>query len=341
MSETAALTRRSKAALILRLLVGDGQGLSLAEMPEETQISLAREMGKFGSIDKATVDQVVEEFAGQLEKVGLGPAGGVAKVIEGLADLLSPEVAAKMRDEARNGPPPDPWDYVRSLELPELKPIMENETVETSAVILSRLPVAKAAPLLGLLTGEKARRIAFGVSQIGAIAPQTVAIIGAALARDYTRPGQSAFPDDPSERIGEILNAATASTRDDLLADFASNDPAFADRVRRAIFTFADIPLRIAGPDISKVLRGLDGRELATALAYASATGGADQEVFDYIFANLSQRMGEQIREEVKDRGKVRKADGEAAQSAFVAAIRAAVDAGEIVLVEEETEEET
>jgi len=340
MSETAALTRRSKAALILRLLVGDGQGLSLAEMPEETQIALAREMGRLGSIDKATVDQVVDEFAGQLEKVGLGPAGGVAKVIDGLADLLSPEVAAKMRDEAQNGPP-DPWDYVRSLELPELKPIMENETVETSVVILSRLPVAKAAPLLGLLTGEKARRIAFGVSLIDAISPQTVAIIGAALARAYTRPGQSAFPDDPSERIGKILNAATASTRDDLLADFASNDPAFADRVRKAIFTFADIPLRIAGPDISKVLRGLDGRELATALAYASATGGADQEAVDYIFANLSQRMAEQIREEVKDRGKVRKADGEAAQSAFVAAIRAAVDAGEIVLVEEETEEET
>ena len=271
----------------------------------------------------------------------VGPAGGVAKVIDGLADLLSPEVAAKMRDEAQNGPPPDPWDYVRSLELPELKPIMENETVETSAVILSRLPVAKAAPLLGLLTGEKARRIAFGVSLIGAISPQTVAIIGAALARAYTRPGQSAFPDDPSERIGEILNAATASTRDDLLADFASNDPAFADRVRKAIFTFADITLRIAGPDISKVLRGLDGRELATALAYASSTGGADQEAFDYILSNLSQRMGEQIREEVKDRGKVRKADGEAAQSAFVAAIRSAVDAGEIVLVEEETEEET
>ena len=82
MSETAALTRRSKAALILRLLVGDGQGLSLAEMPEETQIALAREMGKLGSIDKATVDQVVDEFAGQLEKVGLGPAGGVAKVID-------------------------------------------------------------------------------------------------------------------------------------------------------------------------------------------------------------------------------------------------------------------
>ena len=56
MSETAALTRRSKAALILRLLVGDGQGLSLAEMLEETQIALAREMGRLGSIDKATVD---------------------------------------------------------------------------------------------------------------------------------------------------------------------------------------------------------------------------------------------------------------------------------------------
>lgn len=341
MSDTATLTRRGKAALIVRLLVGDGQSLSLAEMPEDTQIALAREMGKLGSIDKDTIDQVVGEFADQLEKIGLGPAGGVAKVIDGLAGLLSPDVAERMRDEARNGPPPDPWDYVLSLDLSELKQIMESETVETSAVILSRLPVAKAAPLLGLLPGERARRIAFGVSQIGAIAPQTVALIGGGLAKAYTRPAQSAFPDDPSQRIGDILNAATASTRDDLLADIASNDPVFAEKVRRAIFTFADIPTRINGVDISKILRGVEGKDLATALAFATATGGADQEAVDFIFANLSQRMGEQIREEVKERGKVRKADGEAAQSAFVSAIRAAVDAGEIVLREEETDEET
>lgn len=341
MSDTATLTRQSKAALILRLLLGDGQGLSLADMPEETQIALAREMGRLGSVDEDTIDQVADEFADQLEKIGLGPAGGVSKVIDGLADFLSPEVAARMRNEARNGPPPDPWAYVLSLELSELEPIMERETIETAAVVLSRLPVAKAAPLLGLLPGERARRIAYAVSRIGAIAPQTVALIGAALARAYTRPAQSAFPDDPSQRIGDILNAATASTRDDLLADIASNDPDFAEKVRKAIFTFADIPTRIAGNDISKVLRGVEGRDLATALAHATATGGADQEAVDYIFANLSQRMGEQIREEVKDRGKVKKADGEQAQSAFVAAIRAAVDAGEIALREEEPEEES
>ncbi len=341
MSDTAALTRRSKAALIVRLLMGDGQSLTLADMPEETQIALAREMGRLGSIDKDTIDRVAGEFADQLDKVGLGPAGGVAKVIDGLAGLLSPDVAARMRDEARNGPPPDPWIYVLSLELTELKTIMESETVETSAVILSRLPVAKAAPLLGLLDGEKARRIAFAVSQIGAIAPQTVALIGTALAKAYTRPAKSAFPEDPSQRIGNILNAATASTRDDLLADIASNDPVFAEKVRKAIFTFADIPARIIGADISKILRGVEGRDLSTALAYATGLGGADQEAVDYVFANLSQRMGEQIREEVKERGKVRKADGEAAQSAFVAAIRAAVDSGEIVLREEEPEEES
>jgi flagellar motor switch protein FliG len=341
MSGTATLTRQGKAALILRLLLGEGQGLSLADMPEETQIALAREMGRLGSVDKDTIDQVAGEFADHLEKIGLGPAGGVSKVIDGLADFLSPEVAERMRNEARNGPPPEPWAYVLSLELSELEPIMERETIETAAVVLSRLPVAKAAPLLGLLPGERARRIAYAVSRIGTIAPQTVALIGAALSRAYTRPAQSAFPDDPSQRIGDILNVATASTRDDLLADIASNDPAFAEKVRKAIFTFADIPMRVAGPDISKILRAVEGRDLATALAHAAATGGADQAAVDHIFANLSQRMGEQIREEVKERGKVRKADGEQAQSAFVAAIRAAVDAGEIALREEEPEEES
>ncbi|WP_373356774.1 FliG C-terminal domain-containing protein [Pseudoroseicyclus sp. CXY001] len=333
------LTRRRKAAMVVQMLLRDGSEISLSKLPEEVQLDLTRELGQLKVIDRATVEAVANEFLGDLESIGLTGAGGLEEALAALRDRLSPSAAARLHRETPSGAT-DPWSQVAALKVEHLVPIMEQECTEVAAVTLSKLPAGKAAELLGKLPGERARRIAFAVSQTAGISPAAVARIGQALAAEYgTRP-PTAFADMPETRLGTILNSSKPQTRDEVLEALDAEDPDFAKGVRKAIFTFGNIPERVQPLDLPKVTRNVENDVLVAALASAASIGGDEAAAAEFILSGLPGRMAEALREGVTERGRVKKAEGEAAMSEMVGAIRAAVEAGEISLIEVGDDEE-
>ena len=118
-----------------------------------------------------------------------------------------------------------------------------------------------------------------------------------------------------------------------MLDGLEQEDSGFAQQVRRAIFTFANIPDRIDPRDVPKITRDVDPVKLITALAAAT---GDDEKVTEFILSNMSKRMAEQLREEMQDLGDIKEKDGEAAMTAVVIAIRELEASGDIFLVAEE-----
>jgi len=216
-------------------------------------------------------------------------------------------------------------------------PVFESESDEVAAVLLSKLSVSKAAELLGMLPGSHARRITYAVSLTGAVTPDAVLRIGQSLASQLDSIPASAFDDGPVERVGAILNFSPANTREDVLAGLDEDDKTFANLVRKAIFTFANIPARIDPRDVPKITRGIDQAVLVTALAYAAASGL--EKSSDFVLENISKRMAEGLREEMRELGKVKDTDGEAAMSKVVAEIRELEAAGEVLFVAEDEAE--
>jgi len=339
-ADPATLSRQRKAAMIVQLLLADGQKMSLAKLPEDMQMRIARELGALRIVDRETLHAVATEFAQELQDIGLTATGGVESAIAALAGRISPGAAARLKSEAAQAHGLDPWAQLTHLTAAELLPLMQSESIEIGAVVLAKLPVAKAAELLALLPGERARRITYAMSQTGAVTPSAVKRIGASLAAEHCIKPVPAFAHPPVQRVGAILNSSQAATRNSMLEGLGSADPAFAEQVRRAIFTFPDIPARMTPMDLPKVLRGVDQPVLVMALSHAAAMGGEDATAADFILANMSQRMAESLREEIRERGRVKKSDGETAIGTVVAAIREKVDAGEIALILPEEAEE-
>jgi flagellar motor switch protein FliG len=231
----------------------------------------------------------------------------------------------------------DPWERITALPVDRLMPILRDEAAEVGAVMLSKLPVAKAADILGRLPGDRARRLAWAVSQTGAVDPETVRRIGAALLADLDNQPQRAFDIGPVERVGAILNVSPALTREDVLQGLEAEDAGFAAEVRRAIFTFVHIPARLSPRDAPKVTRVVDQPVLVTALSAAQGKPGLD-EVVEFLLANISQRLAQGLREEMATRGKVKEKEGEEAMAAVITAIRTLEAAGELTLVLPEEE---
>ncbi len=329
------LTPRQKAAVIVRYLLTEGTSLPLASLPEHMQAALAEQMGQMRLIDRATLDEVVGEFLAELESVGLAFPGGIEGALSMMDGHISQSAASRLRRMASASSKIDPWERIMALPADRLMPILLNEAVEVGAVMLSKLPVGRAAELLGKLPGERARRVAYAVSLTGNVDPETVRRIGAALLAELDNQPPRAFDKGPVERVGAILNVSPSLTRDDVLEGLEAEDAAFAAEVRKAIFTFAHIPMRLNPRDAPKITRLVEQPKLVTALAAAMGKPGLE-EAAEFILANISQRLAQGLREEMGARGKVKEKDGEEAMTAIIAAIRTLEASGEITLIQRE-----
>ncbi|MEL6101565.1 MAG: FliG C-terminal domain-containing protein [Pseudomonadota bacterium] len=332
------LSRKAKAAIVVRILLNEGADIPLEDLPEDLQTELTRCMGSLRVIDRDTLSDVVDEFVGEVERIGLRFPGGIAGALDALDGKINPHTAARLRKEEGVREIGDPWQRIRALEPELLLPVLEAESIEIAAVVLSKLETKKAAELLGKLPGPRAREITYAVSQTSAVTPSAVDRIGLSLASQLSVRPARAFEGDPVERVGAILNSSTSLTRDDVLAGLDETDEGFARAVRKAIFTFANIPTRIAPRDVPRILRDVDQADLVIAMAGAEATGM--QASADYILENMSGRMADQLREEVSEAPKPKATDVEAAMQNIVGVVRELEASGDITLISDDDEEE-
>lgn len=324
------LSGPEKAAIIVRLMAGAGAKLSLHTMPETVQADLIRQVARIGNVPPDVVQAVADEFAEMVETAAMLGTGGLQEAISLLGDSVDAGVAARLRQQSFAAEGTDPWSRIAEKEAETLLPVVEAESIEVGAVILSKLGVSTAAELLGLLPGDTARRITYAVSQISGIQPSVVRRIGLALADILEIQPARAFSEGPVERVGAILNSSRGMTRDAVLAGLDEDDADFAEEVRRAIFTFANIPERIAPRDVPKITRQVEQDVLVRALAAAQPQL---PDAVEFILGAMSQRMAEALRGEIEDLGEVDEEAGDEAIGALIAVIRQLEADGEIHLV--------
>jgi len=332
------LSKRAKAAIVVRLLINEGADIPLEELPAELQALLTHQMGAMRVVDRVTLAAVVEEFTEALESIGLSFPGGIAGALDALDGKISRETAARLRKEAGVRAAGDPWKRLRALSEQELQNIIACESTEVAAVLLSKLDVPVAAGLLGRLSGPEARRITYAVSLTSDVTPDAVDRIGLSLAAQLDEQKVPAFDTGAAERLGAILNSSSTPTRDDVMTGLEETDQTLANAVRKTIFTFGNIAARIVPRDIPRVLREVEGTALITAMAGAENAGFVESR--DFILENMSGRMADQLREDMSEAGKIKLSDADEAMSAIVAVIRDMENRGDLVFVQPEDEEE-
>ncbi|MDO5369922.1 flagellar motor switch protein FliG [Paracoccus sp. (in: a-proteobacteria)] len=330
------LSPRQKAAVVVRVMLADGADLDLSRLPPELQAALAQEMAGMELVDRDTCDRVIAEFCDQLEAVGVTFPGSIDGTLDIIGAHLSADTNSRLRRIAALNGSADPWDRIAVLPPAQLAELARTEAVEVAAVMFTRLPIARASEVFGLLDPALARQIAYAMSLTAGIEAPALRRIGLALMRAVDALPRPAIEGLPVEKVGAILNFAPAPTRDAVLAGLDQDDADFAGRVRRTIFTWATIPRRIDPRDIPRVIREVDAATIAKALAGATGENAATVE---FLLSGLSTRLADSMREEMEGEGKVTTRDADEAMSAVVAAIRRMEQAGELFLIVEEDED--
>ncbi|MEW5899408.1 MAG: FliG C-terminal domain-containing protein, partial [Bacillota bacterium] len=104
-----------------------------------------------------------------------------------------------------------------------------------------------------------------------------------------------------------------------------ASDPDLADEIRKQMFVFEDI-VKLHDTAIQRVLREVDTKDLARAMR------GANEEVNERIYKNMSRRAADMLRDEIQYMGPIRLREVEEAQQKIVQIIRRLDETGEIII---------
>ena len=102
-------------------------------------------------------------------------------------------------------------------------------------------------------------------------------------------------------------------------------DEDLGNRIQDLMFVFDDLK-KVDDRGIQELLREISSEVLILALK------GADDELQEKIFKNMSKRAAELLRDDLESKGPVRVSDVETAQKEILTIARRMADSGEIVL---------
>ncbi len=324
------LAPQQKAAIIVRLLLGQGVSPGVNRLPSHHQTRLAHIISCLGNIDRPTLAEVVRDFTDRIDNLALSFPDGLSETLKLLEPHLAPEALDVLRTSAERAEGNDPWARVAKQSVDRLRPLMDSESAEVCAVLLSKLSVSKAAGLLGDISEARAEVLTHTVALTETITPELVDRIGIHVAKILEAIPPQAFQKTAAERVGAILNSTPQDAREKMLDGLNTRDSIFAKEVRKSIFSFNHIPMRVNPPDVAAIVRNADAATMTTAMAAGLVSAPLSVE---FLLENISKRLAEQMRDEAEGIGVPKPEEGEAAMADVVMVIRDLEASGDIKLL--------
>jgi flagellar motor switch protein FliG len=319
-----SLTGIQKAAILL-IAVGPERASAVLKHFRYDKIELiSSEIANTLAINPQMITSVYKEFLTLSNFHAAASSGGLqyAKTMleKALGTQKSEEIIRSLTSHNK------PFHSIRKIEPKQIVNFINNEHPQTIALILSNLDPEQAAGILNLLPKEMQSDIAWRIATMERILPEIVEEVEAVLESRLSSIASKDFSSAGGTRdLVNILNNVDRGTEKAIIEAMEQEDPDLAEEIRKMLFMFEDI-VTLDDSSIRRIMREIDFKDLALALK------GANEEVSEKIFRNVSQRAGEMLQEDIELLGSVRVRDVEEKQQKIVQVIRRLDEAGEIVI---------
>ncbi len=204
--------------------------------------------------------------------------------------------------------------------------LLQQEHPQTVALILSTQHVEHAAEILTHLPEEIRADVAYRISKIEKISPVVLSRIEDALHLEIGLvSGKAHKKVGGVDAVVGILNHMKNNLDADILEDMEQTDPDMAEEIRKKMFTFENL-VALDGRSLQMILREVNNDSLTLALKIAS------EQMREKIFANMSTRAADMIRDDLEAMGPVRLSEVELMQQSIVKIAMKLEEEGKLVL---------
>lgn len=326
MTRLQQLTGKEKAAILLITLGPQKSAEIFKHLNDEEIEELTLEIANIRMVSPEEKEKVLEDFYQLCLAQEYISEGGINYAKEILERALGSQKAIDIINKLTASLQVRPFEFIRKADPNQLLNYIQNEHPQTIALILSYLKPNQAGQILSSLPQDKQAEVARRIALMDRTSPDIIKEIERVLenkfsnlvTQDYTSVGGI-------ETIVSILNSVDRGTEKYIMEELETQDAELSEEIRRRMFVFEDI-VTLDSRSIQRIIREIDNNQWAIALKSAS------EEVKQVIFANMSKRLAEMIKEDMEFMGPVRLKDIEEAQQNIVNVIRRLEEEGEIVI---------
>jgi flagellar motor switch protein FliG len=324
--ELSSLDHKSRAAILL-MSIGEKDAAELLKHlgPKEVQ-AVGSTMATLTDVTQGQVEGVVAEFLDSLSgQTGLG-LGADEYIRNMLTAALGSDKASGLIDRILLGGNTTGLDTLKWMESRAVSDIIRHEHPQIQAIVIAYLEADQAAEILYNFDEKVRLDIMMRVASLQAVQPAALMELNDILEKQFSgSSGQQTTAMGGVKVTANIINNLDSAMSGEMLEQIKEMDEEMGVQIQDLMFVFENLN-EVDDRGIQVLLREVSGDLLTVALK------GADEDLKEKIFRNMSKRAAELLRDDLEAKGPVKVSEVEVAQKEILVIARKMADAGEIAL---------
>lgn len=318
---------RIDAAAILLMSLGEADAAQVLKHmgPKEVQ-RVGTSMAALKDISQEQVEAVMVEFLESVSsQTGMG-IGSDQYIKNMLTEALGQDKADSLIDRILVGGNTTGLDTLKWMDGRAVAELIRYEHPQIQAIVLSYLESDQAAEVLGVLDEKVRLDVIMRVASLESVQPQALQELNDILEKQF-----SGSASTKTSKIGgikcaaDIMNFIDTAIEADLMDSIKEVDAELGTEIEELMFVFDNLK-DVDDKGIQTLLREVSSDILIIALK------GADPELQEKIFKNMSKRAAELLRDDLEAKGPVKVSEVETAQKEILTIARRLSESGEIAL---------
>lgn len=327
MAEGASAISGAERAAILLLTLGEQAAASILKHMDVDEVHrVGAAMAAMSDVPRDRVVEVLGELLTAVETktpFGIGTTEYLRNV---LTESLGERRAANLLERIIDGRESKGIDALKWMDPRTVAGVLRNEHPQIVATILAHFGARQAADVLARFPPSMQAEVAIRLARLEEVPESALAELDALVERQAR--DSAALR---TARLGgvraaaDIINLLPPDAEAAVLEAIRAEDGALGEEIQDALFLFENL-LKVDDRAMQLILREVQADTLVVALK------GADEAMRAKVFANMSKRAADILRDDLAARGPVRLADVEAAQKEVLAVAQRLADEGRIAL---------
>lgn len=313
-----------RAAVFLMSLKEDEAAEILRHMePDEVQ-KVGTAMTGLSRVSKTQLSGVISEFNNHADdKTSLG-VGADEYVRRLLTNALGAKRAGTLLDRILQRTSSSGLEALEWMETSAIQEMIDGEHPQIIAIVLAHISEDRAAEILNTFDEEVRHEVFVRIATLDDIQDSALQELEAVMSQ-HSAPGSSKSSAVGGLQVAADILGALGANEEKVLEFVNETDSDMGEKLQDMMFSF-EMLLQLDDRGMQTLLREINSETLTIALK------GADSEIQDKIFTNMSKRAAEMLKDDLEVRGPMRLSEVEAAQKEILGVAKRLSDEGTIML---------
>ncbi len=327
MAESASKMNGTERAAVLLLTLGEESAAQVLKHmgPKEVQ-KVGAAMAAMSNVPRDQVTSVLDSFTETVQEqtaLGVGAEDYIRTV---MIDALGEDKAKGLMDRILLGSSTKGLEALKWMDARAVAELIRLEHPQIQAIVLSYLDNDHAAEVIKFFPERTRHDVLLRIATLDGIQPSALQELDEILENQF-----SGNQNVQSSSVGgiksaaDILNFVDSSIEGEIMEAIKDADAELGQQIQDLMFVFDNL-VDVDDRGIQALLREVSSDTLILALK------GADETMKEKIFANMSKRAAEMMRDDLENKGPVRLSEVEGAQKEILAIARRMSESGEIAL---------